>query len=132
MDSAMSLRPLVLLLLACLPMLVLAQGKLRDPTLPPAAFSAGQTEILAGEGELRLEAVRRTSGGKAEALINGEFRRVGDEAAGRKVLRIGEAEVVLKSGDQRETLRMSPGVEKTMNTNRKDRPGAEQSARGGV
>jgi hypothetical protein len=128
----MKLRQLLPVLVACLPLLALAQGQLRDPTMPPAAFLSGQVEMQAGESELRLEAVRRTPGGKAEALINGEFRRVGDEVAGRKLVRIGEAEVVLKSGDQRETLRMAPGVEKTMNTNRKDRPGAEQSARGGV
>lgn len=132
MDFLMTSRLLYLLMLV-LPSLVMAQTTMRDPTLPPAAFSAGQSDTGATADEFRLEAIRRPRNGQAEALINGEFWRVGQMLGARKIIRIGESEVVLRGGGGLdETLRMSPSVEKIMKTNRKDRPGAGTSARGGV
>lgn len=93
--------------------LVMAQtGALRDPTLPPAAFLNPLDAPQLAPAELRLEAVRRAQGGMAVAVINGELFRLGGDVAGRRIVRIGESEVVLRGASGRETLRMSPEVGK--------------------
>ncbi|MDD2884530.1 MAG: hypothetical protein PHT48_05740 [Dechloromonas sp.] len=105
----------LLLLLACtlVNTPALAQRPvLHDPTVPPAAFLNPLETPPDVQGDLRLEAIRRGQGGATVAVINGELHRVGGDVAGRRILRIGEREVVLRGAAGRETLRMSPEVGK--------------------
>lgn len=105
---------------------------LRDPTLPPAAVMTPGASGTEAEGELRLEAIRHTRGGGAQALINGQLVKVGETVAGRRLTRIGEGEVWLRQGEEREVLRLAPSVDKTMKTNRNNRPETRERARGGA
>jgi MSHA biogenesis protein MshK len=73
-----------------------AQG-LQDPTRPPAAASGPQLQsILIG----------RAAGGRHLAVIDGETVRLGDSFHGAKVARIGENEVELVRGGERQVLRL--------------------------
>lgn len=81
-----------------------------DPTRPPNASGAeGGPAALAGP---RLESVL-IAPNRRIAVINGLPVSVGGMYGEARVVRISETEVVLQSGDQRETLRLFPDVEKT-------------------
>lgn len=108
-----------------------AAQALRDPTLPPPGVLAPAAGDAYGD-ELRLEAIRRLPGKPPLALINGQLLKVGEEIAGRRLLRIGDAEVMLQAGDQKETVRLAPAVEKIMKTNRASRPVARGHTGGGT
>ncbi len=88
----------------------LAAETLRDPTRPPSALYApdGWTEIETGP---MLQSVR-VSQGRYTAVISGETVRVGSKFGDARVVRIRETEVVLKTGDSLQTLKLFPDVEK--------------------
>jgi MSHA biogenesis protein MshK len=83
---------------------------LRDPTRPPAALYApeGGAEIETGPV---LQSVR-ISQGRYTAVISGETVRVGSKYGEAKVVSIKETEVVLKTGNSLQTLKLFPDVEK--------------------
>lgn len=83
---------------------------LRDPTRPPAALYAAEdgTEVQTGPV---LQSVR-ISQGRYTAVISGETVRVGSKYGEARVIRIRETEVVLKTGDSLQTLKLFPDVEK--------------------
>lgn len=89
----------------------------RDPTQPPAAYSA-DSELSApdaGEAEVQrpvLHSIIRRHGAKPLAVINGETLGIGGRIGDWVVVRIGESEVVLKGSAERQTLTLSPDVEK--------------------
>ncbi len=123
---------LLLISILCLPVLAMAQV-LRDPTQPPASVvspQAGMSDGLAGD--LRLDGIRRQSGKSPLAVISGQLYKVGDQVAGRKLIRIGESEITLANGDEREVLRLAPAVDKIMKTNRSNRPAARGNAGSGA
>ena len=125
----------LLLVLALVPALSVsgfAQAQaLRDPTLPPASVLAPDSHDVTS-GELRLEGIRRLPGKAPLAMINGQMLKVGDEIAGRRLVRIGESEVRLMNGQDRETLSLAPAVEKQMKSNRNARPAAPAKAGSGT
>lgn len=102
-------------------------ARLRDPTLPPAAFLNPGEVQPDQSAELRLEAIRRPHGGVALALINGQLYRAGDEIGGRRLLSIGVSDVSLRGAGGSELLRMTPTVGKVMAGTPK-RPIAEKKA----
>ena len=83
---------------------------LRDPTRPPAALYAPDDGAKAESGPM-LQSVR-LSRGRYTAIVSGKTVRVGDSLGNARVLRIGETEVVLKTGNGLRTLKLFPDVEK--------------------
>ncbi|NIA52659.1 hypothetical protein HAV22_03170 [Massilia sp. TW-1] len=84
-----------------------AQG-LQDPTKPPAAaapVAAGPIAASAGP-QLQSILIAREAGGRHVAVIDGETVRLGERFHGAKVARIGENEVELVRGTERQVLRL--------------------------
>jgi MSHA biogenesis protein MshK len=84
-----------------------AQG-LQDPTKPPAAatpVAAGPVAASAGP-QLQSILIAREAGGRHVAVIDGETVRLGERFHGAKVARIGENEVELVRGSERQVLRL--------------------------
>jgi MSHA biogenesis protein MshK len=81
---------------------------LPDPTRPPAAV----TPALAAQGnaatgpQLQSILIARAAGGRHVAVIDGETVRLGETFHGAKVARIGENEVELVRGGERQVLRL--------------------------
>jgi MSHA biogenesis protein MshK len=100
--------------LACLVALLVAGGAgaqaLRDPTRPPAGATAPAAGSLAASGpQLQSVLIARAAGGRHVAVIDGETVRPGETFRGAKVARIGENEVELVRGRERQVLRLYAG-----------------------
>ena len=91
-----------------------AQGSaagLSDPTRPPgpgAAWQGAADEPPAGK---QLQSVL-LSGGRKLAIIDGAMVRLGGMLGEARVVKISETEVVLKYGEELETLKLYPSVDK--------------------
>lgn len=83
---------------------------LRDPTRPPSVLYAPDDpgQIQAGPA---LQSIRKANG-RYTAVINGETVRVGSKLGDASVVKISDTEVVLKTGDSLQTLKLFPDVEK--------------------
>jgi MSHA biogenesis protein MshK len=86
------------------------QAQLADPTRPPAAAAPGMPDDAALGGR-QLQSVL-LSGGRKLAVIDGSVVPLGGSIGDARVVRITETEVVLKSGEETETLKLYPSVEK--------------------
>ena len=89
---------------------------LTDPTKPPASLSATGTQSGSPTDQ---EAVAGTqlqsilfSGGRKLAVINGIMVPLGGMVGEARLVRITETQVVLKTGEATEVLKMYPGIEK--------------------
>ena len=81
---------------------------LHDPTKPPVAatpVAAGPAAAVGGP-QLQSILIGRAAGGRHLAVIDGETVRPGDSFHGAKVARIGENEVELVRGGERQVLRL--------------------------
>ena len=93
---------------------VQAQGSvtgLSDPTRPPgpgAAWQGAPEDLPAGK---QLQSVL-LSGGRKLAIIDGTVVQLGGMLGEARVVKISETEVVLKNGEELETLRLYPSVDK--------------------
>lgn len=86
---------------------------LRDPTRPPGSAESGP-----GEADSGLQSIVRRQGEKPRALINGELVSLGGKVGGvdgtQRLVAINEDSVVLlDASGHRETLQLTPGVNKT-------------------
>jgi MSHA biogenesis protein MshK len=99
----------VFILLASAAGAVAAQS-LPDPTRPPGAAHGAPGGPVQGGNP--LQSVIIPARGKPSAVINGEQVQVGGKVGEAQVVRITEAEVVLKGPEGVQTLRMTPDVEK--------------------
>jgi len=96
---------------ACLAALFALQASaqaLVDPTRPPNA-PAGEAEAAPGGTQLQsilIAANRRL------AIINGATVGLGGMVGEAKVVRITATEVTLQKGDEKEVLKLYPGVDK--------------------
>ena len=84
-----------------------------DPTRPPGSIATGETDVggdPAGGGPV-LQSVMISPTSKA-AIINGEMVKLGGKYGDAVLVKVAEHEVVLKSGDTTQVLKMYPGVEK--------------------
>jgi hypothetical protein len=90
-----------------------------DPTRPPSvSFSEdGGAVVPAGP---RLESVL-IAPDRRIAVISGQAVKVGDPYGDGQVLRITESEVVLRTGDATETLKLFPDVDKKPRARREKR-----------
>jgi MSHA biogenesis protein MshK len=95
--------------------LLLAAGAqaqaLQDPTRPPAAAMAAvagpaaQAQAASGP-RLQSILVAREPGGRHLAVIDGETVRLGEQFQGARVVRIGDDDVELVRGKERQVLRL--------------------------
>ena len=81
-----------------------------DPTRPPSAGADAGPGGQAAAGP-RLESVL-IAPDRRIAVISGQPVTLGGKFGDARVVRISESEVVLQNGDQRETLKLFPEVEK--------------------
>ncbi len=81
---------------------------LQDPTRPPAAAIASSVTPAAASAGPRLQSilVAREAGGRHLAVIDGETVRLGEDFHGARVARIGDNEVELVRGAERQVLRL--------------------------
>jgi MSHA biogenesis protein MshK len=82
---------------------------LQDPTRPPAAAalsSGGERASAASGPRLQSILVAREAGGRHLAVIDGETVRLGEQFHGARLARIGDNEVELVRGGQRQVLRL--------------------------
>lgn len=85
-------------------------AQLPDPTRPPAGLDPA--EGAAAPVDSGIQTVILRPGGKSVAVINGQQVRVGDKFGDKRVLKIGESEVVLKGEGGREVIKVMPAIEK--------------------
>ncbi|MFZ5510120.1 MAG: hypothetical protein ACOZCP_08695 [Pseudomonadota bacterium] len=126
------MKRLIPILLAAAAGAVAAQS-LPDPTRPPGAAHGAPGGAV--QGGHTLQTIIMPARGKALAIINGERVQVGGRVGEAQVVRITEAEVVLKGPEGMRTLRMTPDVEKkpaasaTAGKHRKESGPAQQGVR---
>lgn len=92
------------------PNLVNAAEMLRDPTRPPAILSAPQERETINVGPV-LQSVSFASG-RRTAIISGQHVTTGSKIGEARVVSISETEVLLKTGDSLQRLKLFPDVEK--------------------
>ncbi len=96
--------------IAALPVAAAEAQVLVDPTRPPASVAKpGAVEDAPVGTQLQsvLISTRRRL-----AVINGTTVALGDMIGEARVVKITETEVVLKTGEETEVLKMYPGIEK--------------------
>lgn len=99
--------------LAAATVLVMAGAQaqaLIDPTRPPSVV-AGPSGDSEAAPAARLQSVLLSSGRKL-AIIDGVTVPLGGMVGEARLVRITETEVMLKSGNDTEVLKMFPGIEK--------------------
>jgi MSHA biogenesis protein MshK len=81
---------------------------LQDPTRPAAGAFVSTAAPGAAVSGPRLQSilVAREAGGRHLAVIDGETVRLGEQFHGARVSRIGDNEVVLVRGGERQVLRL--------------------------
>ena len=92
------------------PYLVNADEILRGPTRPPAILFAPQERETIDVGPV-LQSVSFASG-RRTAIISGQNVKTGSKVGEARVVSINETEVVLKTGNSLQTLKLFPDVEK--------------------
>lgn len=104
-----SMRVHLALLIACLPAAALAQS-LPDPTRPP---QAGDFTMSASGAASRLGVLQSVmiSNGVREAIISGRVVHAGDRYEDAQVVHITEGEVLLRTAEGMQTLKLYPGIE---------------------
>jgi MSHA biogenesis protein MshK len=97
--------------LALSPAAACAQA-LNDPTRPPASFggAADMDGDGAGAGTV-LQSVIISPTNKS-AIISGVMVKLGEKYGDAVLVKVAESEVVLKSGNTSQVLKLLPGVEK--------------------
>jgi len=98
---------LVSVALVSLPGAAAAQA-LQDPTRPAAGAAVSSAAVPAPAAGPQLQTIlaARTPGGRHFAVIDGETVHVGERFRGARVTRIGETEVELRRGNERQVLRL--------------------------
>jgi MSHA biogenesis protein MshK len=99
------------LLLAATTVLAQGAGGFSDPTRPPGAGAMSQGAQDEPPAGRQLQSVL-LSGGRKLAIIDGTMVQLGGMLGDARVVKISETEVVLKNGEELETLRMYPSVDK--------------------
>ncbi len=91
-----------------------ALAQIADPTRPAVDESQGSVDGASGAGQPSsgLQTIIRRKGAKPAAIINGEYVELGGRVGESRLSAIGEDSVVLSGPDGKETLAMTPGIEK--------------------
>ena len=69
-------------------------------------------EVVDGHAESGVQTVVLRRAGKSAAVINGQYVEVGGKLGDKRVLKIGESEIVLMGEAGREVLKVTPAIEK--------------------
>lgn len=95
-----------------------AAQSLPDPTRPPGSLAtAPDAEAVDGVSSAPLLQSVIISPGRRVAIIAGQTVKQGDKFGDAKVVRITENEVVLRNGDNVQTLKLFPNIEKQPSLN---------------
>jgi MSHA biogenesis protein MshK len=86
---------------------------LADPTRPPTAAPTQAGTSEGSRGAPRLQSVL-ISGTRKLAVIDGVTVPLGGKVDGATVVAIGETEVKLRQGEEVQTLRLYPGIERQL------------------
>ena len=92
-----------------MPAALLAQG-MADPTRPQTGVVAGVSGAAAGLPGAVLQSTL-ISGKHAEAIISGKLVQIGGRYGDAVVVKISPDEVVLRTAEGPQTLRLFPGIE---------------------
>jgi MSHA biogenesis protein MshK len=84
---------------------------MNDPTRPPSEHGMAEPEGGAEAGGPVLQSVMISREVKA-AIINGAMVKLGEKYGNAVLVAVAENEVVLKTGDESQVLKLHPGVEK--------------------
>jgi MSHA biogenesis protein MshK len=96
--------------IAAMPFAIAQAQVLIDPTRPPMAIAKpGAVEEAPPATQLQSILI---SSRRRVAVINGNTVALGDMVGDARVVKITETEVVLKTGEETEVLKMYPGMEK--------------------
>lgn len=98
-----------------------------DPTQPPGAIPGGADSATGAVEGPRLQSVL-ISPNRRVAVIGGQTVSLGGMYGEARVVRITEGEVVLQTGQERQTLKLFSDVEKRV-TRPSGRTGAHKGAR---
>lgn len=84
-----------------------------DPTRPPPGFDTAPATAneAEGAGAMTLQSVMISPTRKA-AIISGVMVKLGEKYGDAVLVRVAENEVVLRSGNEHQVLKLHPGVEK--------------------
>ena len=105
-----SILPCLAAALAALPLSIAQAQVLVDPTRPPTSVARpGAVEEAPPASQLQSILI---SNRRRLAVINGNTVALGDKIGEARVVKITETEVVLKTGEETEVLKMYPGMEK--------------------
>jgi MSHA biogenesis protein MshK len=110
LGSATSMRMHLAMLIAWLPAAASLAQTLADPTRPPQAGDLSMSPSGAASSRGVLQSVMIT-GSTAEAIISGKVVHVGDRYDDVRVVKITEGEVVLRTTEGLQTLKLYPGIE---------------------
>lgn len=103
-----------------------------DPTRPPAAGAGPEGEETPAGKQLQSVLFSR---GRKLAVIDGTMVPLGGSYGEARVVKITETEVVLKQGEDTETLKLFPGVDKQASrraTARRNPPAQGSNPQGGT
>ena len=99
-----------------------APAYLPDPTRPPALLGPQANEAAATAAAPELQSVL-ISPRRRVAVISGRAVQVGDKVGEARVARITDSEVVLRSGQDTQVLKLFPQIEKRVVHERTGAPG---------
>ena len=132
-DRVMRFPGVTVVLVAVLAMAQAASAQtMADPTRPPAALvdNAGEASV---PPEMVLQSVLIPKKGRPLAVIGGQTVKLGEMFDDRRLVKVSDREVVLEGPNGKESLPLTPGVEKTNVIVKKNRkPSAVRAAQSEV
>ena len=132
-DRVMRFPGVTVVLVAVLAMAQAASAQtMADPTRPPAALAdnAGEASV---PPEMVLQSVLIPKKGRPLAVIGGQTVKLGEMFDDRRLVKVSDREVVLEGPNGKESLPLTPGVEKTNVIVKKNRkPSAVRAAQSEV
>jgi len=89
--------------------------QLQDPTRPSGVNDQGTA--MSADGGPVLQSIL-ISAGRRIAVISGQAVKLGEQFGGARVVKIAENEVVLRNGNEFQTLKLFPSLGKKMMSDR--------------
>lgn len=111
---------------------ICAAETLVDPMRPPAELELPQAASAGGVVAGPVLQSVLISPGRKSALISGQMVQLGGSFGDARLIKITESEVVLRSGDTLQTLRLFPDVEKQVIAPDRARRTGKQPGGGGA
>jgi MSHA biogenesis protein MshK len=99
--------------------LAASQG-LADPTRPPSTLIVSQEQNAAAPSKEPVLQSVLVSPTRMVAIISGQTVKLGEKYGEARVVKITENEVVLRNGQDVQTLKLFPNVEKRLASGRKN------------